>query len=419
MKIKALFLFACFCLFPASGLEIDFPENSEVRTQYKDLIFGPITDINNFRQTYNEQTYYDQSVLVKSQEAAEASYLLFINEKSYDYPVVSIGAYIIKRDKINGQFIQAKVFLKDREDTFMRIFPDNDKSKIDLFLYGRKVYSDVPLPESFEDVLVNPANEVFVKTKGLIDWDLILNKGASLLYGNLIDMVNEIRSALPYLPDGDDGAMDADGRLVYIENLGPQSQGGLNCSGFVKWIVDGIIYPRTGSYLKISDLKIKRYNYRGDSMTNRYEEERDPFFGLDWTRNLAMAAWDKYDDPELFDVKNVSFLDYYEDIGYQADDIDLALYQLAVKEPGYFYLGSVNGDWGENPTLRQHYHVAAFFPFFDSDGQFEIVVMERNKEIGIDDFRKKYSGEYINLARIPVSEDFVPPEINKGLRLFR
>ena len=421
MKITYLFFALIFLIIPLSiqALDIEIPENHEVRLEYKDLIFGPTFEIDRFPDTYAVQKYETHNVLVLSQVDADSTYLLFINEKKFSYSVISPGTYIIKRDHKSGDFIQAKVFLKNREDTFMRIFPDGTKAKMDVYLLGYKVYEAVPVPIDFYDTLLQPAGKLIELTQHLIDWDLILHKGDQFMYRDIEYMISAIRGELPYLRDAEDGAMNADGRLVYIDSLELMSDGGFNCSGFVKWIVDGLLKVKTGRLLEIEPLKEKHYDYRGTSLAEKYEDERDPYFGLDWTRNLAMASAGRYDNPEEFDVRKVSFVTYGEDVGFLADKIDLVLYQLAVKEPGFFYLGAVNGERGTDPVMRQYYHTVAFFPYFNSAGEFRVAVMTRNTEITIAQVMEIYAGEFIHLVRIQGSDDLELPDQNQGVRLFR
>lgn len=421
MKISNFCFSVIFLLISLSvqALDYEIPENIEVRLEYKDLIFGPTYEIDRFPDTYKTQRYETHNVLVLSQVDEDSTYLLFINEKQFSYPVISQGSYIIKRDNATGNFIQTKVFLKNREDTFMRIFPDGLKAKMDVYLLGYKVYEAVPVPIDYYDTLLQPVSKIIELTAHLIDWDLVLHKGDRFMYSDIEYMIKTIRGELPYLRDSDDGAMDADGRLVYIDTLELQSEGGFNCSGFAKWIIDGLLKPKTGRLLDISSLKEKHYDYRGTSLSLKNEDARDPYFGLDWTRNLAMAAAGRYDNPEAFDVRKVSFVTYGEDVGYLADKIDLVLYQLAEKEPGYFYLGAVNGEYGTDPVMRQYYHIVVFFPYFDSAGEFRVAVMERNTEITLAQVKEKYAGEYIHLVRIQGSDDLELPDQNQGVRLFR
>ena len=99
-----------------------------------------------------------------------------------------------------------------------------------------------------------------------------------------------------------------------------------------------------------------------------------------------------------------------KETGYQTDYIRPLLYVLAATEPGRFFLGAIRQtDVNENnPDINFFTECAAFFPFFDSDGKFNVVVFEDGKEYTLDAFLKKYAGSYVHLVRINASERFFP-----------
>jgi hypothetical protein len=114
-------------------------------------------------------------------------------------------------------------------------------------------------------------------------------------------------------------------------------------------------------------------------------------------------------DPEALDVRNVPSAQYTEDVGYRVDTLTSVLYRLARRDPGTFYLGSVNRLFGEDPVLRQHTHVVALFPYFDRAGTFHVAVMERNVETSVASLERRYGNDFIHLVRVPGSDDFTPP----------
>jgi len=233
-------------------------------------------------------------------------------------------------------------------------------------------------------------------------------------------MLSKLRSELAFLVDSDDGAMDKNGEYRLIADLSLNPEKGFNCSGFVKWIVDGLYGPRAGELLSIEELKRKHLGYRGNAWSEKYEYERDPYFGLDWSRNLATAVLSLQSgagvDPEAADVRSVPFFEYFEDVGFRVEDLDLLMYLLARTEPGHFYIGSINRDFGADPVLKQHVHLVALFPYFDEAGVFKTAVMERNVETGIQSLKTRFPSDHIHLVRLPASGDFAPPPLNFGPR---
>jgi hypothetical protein len=283
---------------------------------------------------------------------------------------------------------------------------------MDIHLFERPVYRSITIPLTFSEILTEPFAELMECTKGTVDWNLLIPVQPEFPGLLTRSMADAVRSGLPGLKDAEDGAMDSDGRYVSIATLLPLEQGGLNCSGFAKWIVDGIYYAKTGTYLDINELKKKHRELRGNRWSDPYEEVRDPYFGLDWTRNLAVSLLElsgKSYSPEAADVKASSLSRYVEDVGFPVSDLPLVLYELAVKKPGYFFLGSVNREYGEKPVLRQHVHVAAFFPYVSADGNFSVAVMERTKETSLESLEARYPKTFVHLVGIEVPVTYFPP----------
>ena len=401
--------------FPGGGSAYNFPENNEVREKYRSVLgSGPLL-LRRTNTRVEELSGEKQRVKVSVAEQNQAVYLLFINEESYSFPLYSKGTYIIKTDDISGELLQIKIFIKSDPGSFIRIFPDEGRSRLDLYLYGYPLYVDVLLPIPPETLAAAPFAKIITATDGVIHWDIIFPERTHSGYTTLSSMVETVREALPLLPDGEDGALNGEGRFVFIETLKPMEAGGLNCSGFAKWLVDGLYLPVTGNCLDIGPLKVRNTEERGNRWSQRYETVRDPYFGLDWTRNLALelekVRRGRPVDPGFADVRDVPFFSYTDDVGFPAEHLPLIIYLLAIKEPGYFYLASVNDQSTAAPNLRQHFHVAAVFPYFTASGEFKAPVFERNFESALTDFSARYPGGFVHLVRVPGLRDFTPPVV--------
>jgi len=355
------------------------------------------------------------------------------------YPQYAQGTWIIKRSTATGAFMQAKIFLRSDPGTFARIYPFGSRSRMDIVAYGGVLYREVILPLSFEDSLRSPLSRIMNLTADVIDWSLFSPDPA--LHAETRALASSIRQWLPGLRYGDDGALDADGRPVYIASLLPQGPNpGLNCSGFVKWIADGILHPLTGSWLSVSAIKERMIGWRGGSFTERFEETHDPFFGLDWSRALAKEAWqvmypgrpeesplahDVSDPPFALIVKDNnpvnggssyrSFTDNFDDAGIEVAGLKATLFLLASREPGRFYLAQFNARDPNPPRLRRYFHIAALFPYFDTDGIFRVAVFESAEETSLDRIMRSTSYEYVKLVRMPSSARFVPPPLEDPL----
>lgn len=220
------------------------------------------------------------------------------------------------------------------------------------------------------------------------------------------ELLKEIRKYLPYLRDSSCGAIDA------VGNYTKDSGNGLGCSGFAKWVVDGFYYPLTeGSlerYISLKAVREKHLEERGDEYSLKYENLRDPFFGLDWTRNLAVQLGIKRGEQTFYkkyDVIDSSIVAYVTDCGYPLEKIEEVLKEQEIMHPGRIYLGSINGMYGSNPKLWQHYHVVVFIPYYEDD-ELKIAVLERNKETSFPYLLKRYEDTFCHLVAIPIEGKF-------------
>jgi hypothetical protein len=80
------------------------------------------------------------------------------------------------------------------------------------------------------------------------------------------------------------------------------------------------------------------------------------------------------------------------------------------------YLGSVNAPSAlavseGTPTLRQHHHVIVLFPYFDAQGDFQVSVMERNKETSLASLARRYAAEFVHLVHMDSAGEFTLPQI--------
>lgn len=420
---------------------IEWPENHEIRNVLQGTMFSPGAAGGSSFTGIHEQQTQSHRVKFDVERSADAVYYLFVNEEEYRFPVYSRGSYVVKKGT-DGVFRQVKIFLGSDQGNYLRVFPDGTRSRIDAYLFERKLYGNVVVPLPFERVLTESFAELVRLTGRIIDWNLLAPRTDDPGYARLGTTAAAIRKMLPRLRDADDGAMDADGVFVTIADGKPQpSPGGFNCSGFAKWVADGVLRAAVGRLFSIEELAARHPGYRGNRWSEPLEHVRDPYFGLDWTRNIAVglehagfgedpqrqgrpgddpeartAAGPQRQgrqavDPEAMDVREVPFARYVEDVGYTAADLPIVLYYLAVTEPGWFYLASVNKEFGADPRLRQHTHVAVLLPYFTAGGRFVVNVFETNREHDFSSFLS-YNKEFdLHLVRIRARDTFELPGI--------
>jgi hypothetical protein len=414
---------AAFCS-PSIGSppqRLSLPENWETRARFRDVIFDAVGDVAAHTPVIVGQTVGAEKVSFKAEAQSGAVYLVFANQVGREFPVAGAGTFIIKRSLRDGGFLQAKVFVQDDPGCYLRLFPLSDRTVMDIFLFGMPFQSQIVLPVAFDRLLTSPVERIMDLSSSSVDWPLVLAPAQSQADQRLSQVISDIRARLSSLRDLDDGAMDQDGRLVYIASgtPAPAGRGGFNCSGFAKWVVDGFFAPLTGRNTDIGALK-SRDAMRGARWSSRYEEELDPYFGLDWSRGLARSIAQARigsvpDDAEL-DVSESDRLPCVKEAGYPIPALRFLLYFLARKDPGIIYLGSVNAASAEasqegTPTLRQHHHVVVLFPCFDEKGAFRVVVMERNLETSLASLGRRYAKEYVHLVRLDSTGSFSPPRI--------
>ncbi|MDX9898457.1 MAG: hypothetical protein RBT62_06035 [Spirochaetia bacterium] len=420
-------------LWPALGGDtpIDsMAESSDIRKRlWPELFEAPRVVAKSFQGSEERNAWGLWSVSVDTGKGA--FYIIVSPQRNGSSPIYTQGTWIVKRSDRNGEFQQAKIFLRSDPGTFARIYPAGSRSRIDIIAYGGVIYRELMIPLSFEDVLRSPFSKIRSLTEDVIAWDIFAPDPA--LFGDVRNLAASVRSWLPSLRYTEDGAIDSDGTSVYISTLKEQaSPAGLNCSGFVKWLVDGMLRPITGSYLSVDTLRQRMTAWRGSSFTLGYEESLDPFFGLDWSRALARAAWSAFypsrvdPSPLANDVDEAPFAlrvsdadpvnggsryeaysDNFDDAGLDVRGLKAALFLLASREPNRFYLAQFNARDKTPPNLRRYFHIAALFPYFDKDGVFKVDVFESAAETSLEGVLSR-GYEFVKLIRMPSAAHFEP-----------
>jgi len=380
-----------------------------------------------------------------SQQNLDEFAIVLAREQNGAYPGWAQGSWALTRRRDNDPAgSRIRIFLRSDYNTYVQFRPFSDeKSFMDVVLYDSYLIRALPIPVPLERLYVMPVEDALgLAGDGFPRRYFDPESGA---YRDSRAFVSAVRSRLNELVFLDDGAMDENGQFVFINTLeaqtpppgDAQAKGGVNCSGFAKWIVDGILRPHTGERLPIAPLKAP-FGERGNSFTELWEEERDPFFGLDWSRNLASIAGaallsPAYGDLEEIEVRDCPFSQvilrqnggstvnnypgYLLNAGFGAAGLHPLLYTLAINEPGRIYLAAVNKEIAapvtpDNPRgmpiLRQYYHIAVLVPYFSERGVFQVAVFESAEETSFAAFKARYPGQFVNLARIPIDGSFDP-----------
>lgn|GEM_PF-235647 len=420
------------------------PESADLRAKYWNGFFAaPLgalasrspsvvsNDQGSFRLSYERDGAYHYAVIAAVAPGSPAG---------REPPLYAQGTWILKRSPYDGAPLQAKVFLRGDPGTFLRIYPDGDRSAMDVVVYGGVLNEKVPLPVPFERAFTSTLSDIAAWSRDVVEWGLFSPKPG--LYRDVRSFAETTRSRLGGLRYAYDGALDSSGAPVLIATGERQiGETGLNCSGFAKWVVDGFYGPLAGRLLDPLAMARKRLDERVTDAAGPYEADLDPFFGLDWTRNLAVALLDaRYPSRkhaiEEVDVRispfamiagkgglgtpaavngSVSYSPYaaYQDgLGYRADGLKALLYVLALREPGNVYLASVSRkSGGAIPGLSRHYHVAVLAPYFEESGEFKVAAFESDVETSVERIMARLPKDYVHLVRLKADRAYDPPSL--------
>lgn len=406
-----------------------FPDSASLRAAlYDEVLAGPRDSVLARKPQALENEW--GRFRLSTTRGGDAFYLVLSAARGKDWPLYSQGSWIIKRSMEDGRFLQAKIFLRSDPGCFVRIYPDGDRCLMDVLLHGAVLNREVPIPTDFDRLLGLPLATLVEWTKAYVDWELFSPRPGD--YAGLEAFAAAIRKGLPGLRYADDGGLDAEGKPVFIATGAPMGGSwGLNCSGFAQWVVDGLITPTGGEWPDASILKEKHPELRGASVDPAIDERYDPFFGLDWTRNLGLALaessspWRRH-VPTENDIRLSAFAQFapstdavnggppYEaypaydvDSGYPIRGLKAILHILAIREPGEAYLASFSRP--DRTGLRRHYHVALLLPRFDDTGIFRVDVFESAAETSLDAILTRAPKDFVHLVAIHPGRDFEPP----------
>jgi hypothetical protein len=353
------------------------------------------------------------------------------------FPGWAQGSWILTRRKDSGAAARIRIFLRSDPYTYIQFRPlGQDKCLMDTVIYDAYIQRSLPLPIPFERLYTIPVEEALSLAGEKFSRKYFDPDPAD--YRDIRNFITAVRKKLPDLRFADDGALNEEGVYVYINSLETQEgSGGLNCSGFAKWVVDGLLRPFTGERLPIGPLK-EPLGQRGSSFSGPWEQLRDPFFGLDWTRQLAARAMLVLRSPAYASLEEIevrtqpfsqvivrenktssirSYPGFLKEAGFGIEGLHPLLYTLAINEPGRIYLAAVNAETGppateENPRgrprMRQYFHIAVLAPYFNENGVFQVALFESAGETSFNRFKTRYPGHAVNLVRIPVEPFFDP-----------
>lgn len=351
------------------------------------------------------------------------------------------GAWSIIRRKTDGAVLSIRYYFAKDNGIWFQIRPYGKTTHADLLIFGSYAARSVPLGLPIESFYAKSFNDVYELTKRTVPWNYVSVEDGSAsggLYNDSLVMIQTIRQQLTNIASVEDGIYDENGNPVNLITgqkriIAPELKGKISVSsaGFVKWIVDGLVEPVAGSYLKRDPLIQRTVKYSDTSYNGILSNTKfDLSFALDWTRNLAAAALSVrshrtylYKDSGV-DVKIEPFaaemtangiesvMGYVKDSGYRLQYLKPLLYVLAVSEPNYCYLVAIRQSAGTTPDVLAFNESAVIFPYFDSTGAFRVVVFYDGAEYKFTDFIHMISGRdtFVHLTRVRTSSKYYPQE---------
>lgn len=307
------------------------------------------------------------------------------------WPETAPGSWVLYRDALTGKPLRIRYYIVPDGEVYADFFPGKEKCLADFVVFGAVAAGGVPVPVGFDRFYTATLEDLSRLTRYTLPWNY--TKVFSYSYDGVKQMIGLVRFLLPSLHKS--GKISGEGASL----------------NFVKWIVDGLVKPLTGG-------------------TVRLEEEQTDAKSLENIRTLAAAALSARTDivydrnTSGADVKTDAFA-YYIDAdgvpkntgyafnsGYPVELLKPLFYVLAVTEADRFFLGAVRQSLPQTQADTVERQVftgtAAFFPWFDSQGRFQLSVFEKGEEYTIDEFAKKYRGGFVSLVRIKASRDFFP-----------
>ena len=448
-KTIALALFiAGYSLFGQDLPIATIPDDSALRASVRDswLTESPARVLSRPRVLHTLGN--GDQVEVRSEAGQDELMIIFAREQKTatgrantgQFPGWSQGSWILTRRRDTGAATRIRVFLRSDPYTYVQFRPlSDDKCQMDVVLYDAYMVRALPLAVTMDRLYTMPIQDALSLAGDKFPRRYFEPDQAN--YRDQRLFITRVRERLPQLKFADDGAIDEVGRYVYIETgLAQRGDPGLNCSGFAKWLIDGILRPVTGQRLAIPPMKAP-FGDRGSSFTDPWETTYDPFFGLDWIRNLASQAGSTLRSPAFATLDEIevrsepfsqmiirrgagvssdihSYPGFQENAGYSIEGLLPLLYTLAIDEPGKFFLATVNAEGGPPttpsnprgmPRMRRYFHIAALIPYFNEYGVFQVAVFESAAETSITAFRTRYTADHhVNLVRVPVETIFDP-----------
>lgn len=482
MVRKKIFFFLCAALFSAGSLlfaeynSLGIPDSSEIRKKIgREWFEGPLSVVRSFSTEIQKNSVGIEFEL--RFEEQDDVFLLIVAPASegmvdvHDsrgsrlvseriFPADAAGSWILVRDKKTAKPILIRYYFARDNEVFVQFRPNEisgskNSTFADFVIFNSYAARAVPLGIPFSKLYTASFAEIQELTKKTLPWNFAVtenrfaNSSEGLTYrgnyDNSLVMIQTIRKNLGDIVYLDDAMYDEHGDPVSLETgkarkIPEEYKDKLTlCSqGFVKWIVDGIVEPLSGSYVRRLPLLRETVEFDRTGYQGITAEKYNTYSALDWTRNLAAAVLsvvsgktilyehsgvDVTLDPFAAMITHQGILNtagYIQNSGYKVLYLKQLLYVLAAMNPDYFYLAAIRQNDANSPIETKVFNeCAAIFPYFNESGAFRTVVFYDGKEYSLEDFidacsRTNRKDVFIHLARVKATAKYYPQLAKKG-----
>ncbi len=174
--VLALLLFVTLLPAPFHGqVQTQFdlaslPDTHEARARYLTaLITANWNSAVRFPETFLPGASGRVQISVDRQE--DFFYVRFLREREGSFPLASVGSTVVQRNyQRNGDLIQAKIFLSGDPSCYVRLYPQAERTRADIVLFGAVVRQNVLLGQIFYYQLRDPVGKILSAAGGTFDW---------------------------------------------------------------------------------------------------------------------------------------------------------------------------------------------------------------------------------------------------------
>lgn len=357
------------------------------------------------------------------------------------FPADACGSWVFIKNSSDGKPLKLRIYFSMDSEEYVQFTPSGSKTLADFVISGLYAVRSVPVGIPFERLYRSSFEQIFTITENLLPWAYTDRQQGQ--FDSKLRMISAIRKNLERVVYSPDSCYDEDGKPVFISTGESRTvdfdeiektRGKIEKpvtvdeAGFLKWIVDGLVEPVTGSLLYRKPLLVPTVEVNELGSKGVLAQNYDVMFCLDWCRNLAAAAlsvkskrnylWkdsgvDVQIEPFASEVTESGFTQtagYLKNSGYQIEKLKPVLYVLASTEPAYCYLAAIKRPVKETGLSASEVFVfdrcAVLFPLYDDEGRFNCVVFENGQELKFDQFLEKYRGCFVHLSRLLTENDF-------------